>query len=74
MLDAIFKKIRPDSNIDFSSNLIEDYLLDSFDIIILIEEISAAYNIIIDQNDINMANFMTKQTILDMIQRNGGQI
>ncbi len=68
-INEIFLQLRPESDIDNSSNLIEDYSLDSFDLIILVEEISKNYNVNIGYEEFNMENFLTKKTILDMIDR-----
>lgn len=66
----IFQQVRPGADIENSTNLIADYSLDSFDIMILMEEITKNYNIIIGCDDFKMENFLTKQTIQDMIDRN----
>lgn len=69
-INEIFLQLRPESDIDKSDNLIEDYSLDSFDLIILMEEISKNYNITLGHEEFNMDNFITKKSILDMINRN----
>lgn len=68
-INEIFLQLRPEADIDNSSNLIEDYSLDSFDLIILMEEISKNYNVTIGYEEFNMENFLTKASILDMIER-----
>lgn len=68
-INEIFLQLRPESDIDNSSNLIEDYSLDSFDLIILMEDISKNYNVTIGYEEFNMENFLTKKNILDMIER-----
>lgn len=68
-INEIFLQLRPEADIDNSSNLIEDYSLDSFDLIILMEEISKNYNVTIGYEEFNMENFLTKKTILEMIER-----
>lgn len=68
-INEIFLQLRPEADIDNSSNLIEDYSLDSFDLIILMEEISKNYNVTIGYEEFNMENFLTKKSILDMIER-----
>lgn len=68
-INEIFLQLRPEADIDNSSNLIEDYSLDSFDLIILMEEISKNYNVTIGYEEFNMDNFLTKKSILDMIER-----
>lgn len=69
-INEIFQQVRPGADIDNSQNLVEDYSLDSFDLMILMEEISKNYSITIGYEDFKMDNFLTKQTILDMIERN----
>ncbi len=69
-INEIFQQVRPGADIENSKNLIEDYSLDSFDIMILMEEISKNYNINIGCEDFKMENFISKQAILDMIDRN----
>lgn len=68
-INEIFLQLRPESDIDNSNNLIEDYSLDSFDLIILMEEISKNYNVTIGYEEFNIDNFLTKKSILDMIER-----
>lgn len=68
-INEIFLQLRPEADIDNSSNLIEDYSLDSFDLIILMEEISKNYNVTIGYEEFNMENFLTKKSILEMIER-----
>lgn len=69
-INEIFQQVRPGADIENSQNLVEDYSLDSFDLMILMEEISKNYSITIGYEDFKMDNFLTKQTILDMIERN----
>lgn len=69
-INEIFAQVRPEADIDRSNNLVEDYSLDSFDLVILMEEISKNYGIVIGHEEFNMDNFLTKQSILDMVERN----
>lgn len=65
----ILQEIKP--GIDFTSctNLIEDGYLTSFDIVMLISEISQQLEIEITANEILPENFTTVDSIYQMLQR-----
>ena len=44
-------------------------ILDSFDIIVILDEINAAFNIDIGAADFKRADFMTVSSIMDMVGR-----
>lgn len=69
MLEEIFKKLRPDADINNSSDLVSDYMLDSFDMLTLITEINKVYNIKIKTEYMDINNFKTKESILHMINQ-----
>ena len=71
-LNEIFNGIRPGIDIDNSADLVDDYTLDSFDVIVLISEIERVYGITVTVNDIKIDNFRTKGAVIEMIERNGG--
>lgn len=71
MINEIFRQVRPGADVESSSDLVADYALDSLDAAVIIAEIEKRYNISIKIEDINVDNLRTKQTILDMIERNG---
>jgi len=75
-LIELIKLAKPETNIDdflTATNLYEEGVIDSFDIIILIDEISAAFDIKIKAADIRRKDFMTVADIYDMIKRKGGE-
>ena len=76
-MDAIYQmleELRPEYDYRESSDFIEDGLLDSFDIISLIDMISEKYGVSIDGLDIVPENFCTAQAISELIKKNGGSI
>lgn len=69
MIENIFKKLRPEADINNSVDLVRDYMLDSFDIIKLIAEINKAYSINIRTEFMDINNFRTKESILNIINQ-----
>lgn len=65
----ILTELHPD--IDFASHqtLIDDKVLDSFDIITLITEINEEYDVIIPVDEIIPNNFNSAGTLYQLIQR-----
>lgn len=59
------------SEFDFSKelNFIDDEMLDSIDIIRLVSEIEIKFNISIDGSEIIPENFMTIDSIINLIKR-----
>ena len=70
----ILEEIRPEHNFIESSDFIEDGLLDSFDIISIIDILQENYNIIIDGLDIIPENFCNIEAIKELIRKSGGNI
>lgn len=71
---AILNEIRPEHDFAASNDYIEDGLLDSFDIITLIDMIEDKYSISIDGIDIVPENFNTAENIAELIRKSGGNI
>lgn len=67
----ILKEIRPESDFENSSNYIEDYLLDSFDVLKLISELQRAYNIKFSPEDIISRNFCNMNKIATLLEKYG---
>lgn len=61
---------------DFTSNegVIEEGILDSFDIISLVTMIEEEYDVIIDALDIVPENFISVESIANVIRKHGGTI
>ncbi len=65
----ILKGLRPDVDFTAEKELIDGGILSSFDIISLIEELSDAYDIDIETDDIIPENFNSAEGIYGLIQR-----
>ena len=65
----ILTELHPDVDFDKETSLIDDKILDSFDIVTLIAEISDAYDIAIPAQDIVPENFNSAQALYELIQR-----
>lgn len=65
----ILKELRPDVDFSAEKELIDGGILSSFDIISLIEELSDAYDIDIETDDIVPENFNSVEGIYGLVQR-----
>ncbi|MCI8364033.1 MAG: acyl carrier protein [Eubacterium sp.] len=65
----ILKSIRPDSDFEASEDFIEDFLLDSFDIINLANDLQTTFGIKINSELIVPENFETIPAIARMIRQ-----
>jgi acyl carrier protein len=70
----ILEDIRPDSDFRNSKNFIEDYLLDSFDIMTLVTELENKYNIQIPTSDILPENYQSVEAIVNLISKLDGTV
>lgn len=59
----------PDIDFEGEQKLIDDGIIDSMDIVMLIGELSDAYEIEIGINDLTPSNFNSVETIYALIQR-----
>lgn len=73
-IKSILQDIRPDFDFSESSNFIEDGMLDSFDIVSLVSELEAAFDIVIDGLDIVPENFIRIEKIGKLVMKSGGQL
>ena len=69
----LLKEIRPEFDLENSTDFIEDGYLDSFDIAALVEMIENAFGIVIDGLDILPENFQNIDSIIKVIGKNGGK-
>ena len=69
----ILKDNRPDIDDVENAELVEDGLLDSFDIVTLVSEFDNAFGISIDGADITPDNFNTVEAIVEMLKKNGAK-
>lgn len=65
----ILKGIRSDIDFANEKKLIDDHVLDSFDIIAIVNELNDAYDIEIDVEDLEPDNFNTVEAMLELIEK-----
>ena len=65
----ILTDIRPDVDFVNEKKLIDDGILDSFDIISIVGELNEAYDIEIDVEDLEPDNFNTVEAMLELIEK-----
>jgi acyl carrier protein len=67
----LLANIRPEFDFSLSSNFIENGMLDSFDIVSLVDSLDTEFNISIDGTDIIAENFSTVENIIQLLIKNG---
>lgn len=65
----ILKGIRPDVDFANEKKLIDDGILDSFDIISIVSEFCETFNVDIDADDLEPDNFNTVEAMYELIQQ-----
>ena len=65
----ILAEIRPDVDFANETRLIDDGILDSFDIISIVNDLNEAYDIEIDVEDLEPDNFNTCAAMLELIEK-----
>jgi len=65
----ILEGIRPDVDFATESGLMDNGILDSFDVVSIISELNDEYNISIRVNELNPVNFNTAEAIMKMVER-----
>ena len=65
----VLKRIKPGVDFENCDNLIEDEILDSFDIVSLVAAINEEFDIQITAKDIIPENFNSAEKIYDLIQK-----
>ena len=73
-IKKILAEIRPEYDFENSTDFIEDGYLDSFDLVTLVSELDEIFGISIDGLDIIPENFMSVETIVDVVKKNGGSL
>ena len=71
-IKKILADIRPEFDFESSTDFIEDGYLDSFDL--SLKELDETYGISIDGLDIIPENFMSVETIAEVVKKNGGSL
>ena len=65
----IMSEIRPDVDFVTATKLIDDDILDSFDIISMVSEINDSFGIEINVNDLLPENFNSAEALFALIQK-----
>ncbi|EET60179.1 hypothetical protein BRYFOR_07739 [Marvinbryantia formatexigens DSM 14469] len=68
-LMEILKELRPDVDFEAEKALIDDAILDSFDIVSLIGELNDAFGVEIEFEDMEPENFNSAEDMYKLIQR-----
>lgn len=68
-LMAILEDVRPDLDFEKETKLIDEGILDSFDIISIVEAIDSTFNIEINVEDLEPENFNSVDQIVELIQK-----
>ena len=66
---GILNDVRPDVDFMNEKRLIDDEILDSFDIITIVSEFNEEFDIEIDVEDLEPENFNTVQAMKELIDR-----
>ena len=65
----ILKEIRPDVDFENETELIDEGILDSFDVVSIISEIDDAFGVQIRINELEPENFNSAEAIWSLIQK-----
>ena len=65
----ILKGIKPGVDFEKETKLVDDGLLDSFDIISTVQELNDVFGISIDVEDLEPANFNSADAMLELIEK-----
>lgn len=68
-LMQILQEIRPDIDFENETGLIDDGLLDSFDVVSIISELDDAFGVQIRISELDPENFNSIHTIMALIQK-----
>ena len=68
---SILSELRPEFDLSEPVNFIEEGMLDSFDIVTLVDTLDTEYDIVIDGIDIIPENFDSLDSIVRLLQKNG---
>ena len=65
----ILQELHPDIDFETCDTLIDDQILDSIDIVSLVDEISDAFDVAIPAEELVPENFNSAQALWELIQR-----
>ena len=66
---AILHQARPDVDFEKEEKLIDEGILDSFDIIAIVSEFNEEFEVDIDVDDLEPENFNTVDAMLELVKR-----
>ncbi len=69
MIADILKKMYPDVSIDDNTRLVDDGILDSLDIVTLVTELNAAFDIVVPAVEIVPDHFNSVAALAAMVRR-----
>lgn len=72
-LIEILENLHPEVDFETCTTLIDDKILDSFDIISVISEINEEFDVVIPAEEIIPENFNSAQALYDLITRLGDE-
>ena len=67
-LISLLEEIRPDVDFEVEDSLVDDGILDDADISAIISELNDAYDIEIDESEVNPENFNSVDAIMELIK------
>ena len=65
----ILENLHPEVDFDTCTTLIDDKILDSFDIITIISEINQEFDVVIPAEEIVPENFNSAQALYDLVKK-----
>lgn len=65
----ILKNLHPDVDFETCTTLVDDRIIDSFDIVTIISEINDEYDVVIPAEDIVPENFNSAKALYELVQR-----
>ena len=68
---AILSDLRPEFDFSENVNFIEEGMLDSFDVVSLVDELESQFNIKINGTDVIAENFSTLDKIEALVKKSG---
>mgnify|MGYP003295136608 FL=1 len=68
-LIAILSSLHPDVDFENNDSLIDDGILDSLDIVTLVTEINATFDVIIPAEEVVPENFNSAEALMELITR-----
>ena len=69
----ILQDLHPEVDFETCDTLIDDKIIDSFDIVSIISEINEEFDVVIPAEEIIPENFNSAEALYDLIQRHGDE-